>query len=72
MQRPWPLVKGNGFILVSECLPGIISVPLPGNFVSQGFTLNDGHSYVTAVAVGQSQRLYSGVRMFTGNYFSFL
>jgi hypothetical protein len=25
---------------------------------------------VTAVAVGQSQRLYSGVRMFTGNYLS--
>jgi hypothetical protein len=27
---------------------------------------------VTAVAVCQSQRLYSGVRMFTGNYLSFL
>ena len=25
---------------------------------------------VTAVAVGQSQRLYSGVRVFTGNYLS--
>jgi hypothetical protein len=30
MQRPWPLVKGNGFILVSDfwiftgCWPGII------------------------------------------------
>jgi hypothetical protein len=27
MQRSWPLVKANGFILVSECLPGIISAP---------------------------------------------
>jgi hypothetical protein len=27
---------------------------------------------VTAVAVGQSQRLYSGVRMLTGNYLSSL
>jgi hypothetical protein len=26
MQRPWPFVKGNGFILVSEYLPGFISV----------------------------------------------
>jgi hypothetical protein len=26
LQRPWLLVKGNGFILVSECSPGIISV----------------------------------------------
>jgi hypothetical protein len=26
------------------------------------------NGHVTAVAVGQSQRLYSGVRMFTGNY----
>jgi hypothetical protein len=27
MQRPWPLVKAkaSGFVLVSECLPGIIS-----------------------------------------------
>jgi hypothetical protein len=25
MSRPWSLVKGNDFILVSECLPGIIS-----------------------------------------------
>ena len=25
MQRPWPLVKANGSILVSESLPGIIS-----------------------------------------------
>ena len=25
MQRPWPLAKVNGFVLVSECLPGIIS-----------------------------------------------
>jgi hypothetical protein len=25
VQRSWPLVKGNGFILVSELLPGIIS-----------------------------------------------
>jgi hypothetical protein len=31
------------FILVSECLPGIISVPLPGNFVREGFTLNKSH-----------------------------
>jgi hypothetical protein len=23
-QRPWPLVKSNGFIVVSECLTGII------------------------------------------------
>jgi hypothetical protein len=29
------------------------------------------NGYVTAVAVGQSQRLYSGVRAFTGNYLSF-
>jgi hypothetical protein len=27
--------------------------------------------YVTAVAVGKSQRLYSGVRMITGNYLGF-
>jgi hypothetical protein len=26
--------------------------------------------YVTAMAVGQRQQLYSGVRMFTGNYLS--
>ena len=26
------------------------------------------NGYVTAMAVGQRQRLYSGVRMFTGNY----
>jgi hypothetical protein len=31
---------GNGFILVSECLPGIISVPLPGNFVRGGSNLH--------------------------------
>jgi hypothetical protein len=29
------------------------------------------NGHVTAVAVGQSQRLYSGVRIFTGNYLSF-
>jgi hypothetical protein len=23
MQRPWQLAKGNGFILVSKCLPGL-------------------------------------------------
>jgi hypothetical protein len=28
------------------------------------------NGYVTAMAVGQRQRLYSGVRMFTGNYLS--
>jgi hypothetical protein len=27
MQRPWPLAKANGFILVSGCLLEIISVP---------------------------------------------
>jgi hypothetical protein len=37
--------------------------------VRSGVTCN-GHA--TAVAVGQSQRLYSGVRIFTGNYLSFL
>jgi hypothetical protein len=25
MQRPWPLIKAKGFILVSESLPVIIS-----------------------------------------------
>jgi hypothetical protein len=30
------------------------------------------NGHVTAVAVGQSQPLYSGVRIFTGNYLSFL
>jgi hypothetical protein len=25
MLRPWSLVKANGFILVSECLPGVTS-----------------------------------------------
>jgi hypothetical protein len=30
------------------------------------------NSYVTAVAVGQRQRLYSGVRILTGYYLSFL
>jgi hypothetical protein len=30
------------------------------------------NGHVTAVVVGQSQRLYSGVRIFTGNYLSFL
>ena len=35
--------KGDGFILVSECLPGIFSVPLPGNFVSKGSNLNYVH-----------------------------
>jgi hypothetical protein len=39
-QRPWPLVKGNGFILVSECLPGTILVPLPGHFASKDSNLN--------------------------------
>ena len=29
------------------------------------------NGHVTAVAVGQSQRLYSGVKMFTGNYLNF-
>jgi hypothetical protein len=29
-----------------------------------------GTGYVTAMAVGQRQRFYSGVRMFTGNYLS--
>jgi hypothetical protein len=29
-----------------------------------------GNGYVTAMAVGQRQRLYSGVRMFTGVYLS--
>jgi hypothetical protein len=29
------------------------------------------NGHVTAVAVGQSQRLYFGVGMFTGNYLSF-
>jgi hypothetical protein len=28
------------------------------------------NGYVTAMAVGQRQRLYSGVRIFTGNYLS--
>jgi hypothetical protein len=30
------------------------------------------NGHVTAVAVGKSQRLYSGVRMLTGNYLRFL
>ena len=34
VQRPWPLVKGNGFILVSECSPGIVlpQYPVPPHF----------------------------------------
>jgi hypothetical protein len=40
VQRPWPMVKGNGFILVSECSPGIISVPPPGHFASEGLNFN--------------------------------
>jgi hypothetical protein len=42
MQRPWPLplAKVNGFILVWGSLTGIISVPLPGNFATEGFALN--------------------------------
>jgi hypothetical protein len=28
------------------------------------------NGYVTAMAVGKRQRLYSGIRMFTGNYLS--
>ncbi len=31
------------FILVSECLPGIISVPLPGHFGAQGPNMNNDH-----------------------------
>jgi hypothetical protein len=39
----WSKVKGNGFILVSEFLPGIISVPLPGSHVRQGSNLKERH-----------------------------
>ena len=46
MQRPWPLVKGNGFILVSECLPGlpgIISAPSKAVGVTKGSKPNLSH-----------------------------
>jgi hypothetical protein len=39
------LVKGSGFILVSEYLPGIISVPLPGHFTPEGANLKERHRY---------------------------
>ena len=35
-----------------------------------GKNVRSGVAVVTAMAVGQRQRLYSGVRMFTGNYLS--
>jgi len=36
MQRPWPLVKGNGFILVQGRLPGFISAPSKVVIVTKG------------------------------------
>jgi hypothetical protein len=33
----------QSFILVLECLPGIISVPLPGHFALEGSNLNERH-----------------------------
>ena len=43
MQRPWPLVKGNGFILVSVCLPGIISASSKAVNYPKGSKPNPGH-----------------------------
>ena len=52
MQRPFQLAKGNGFILkmgyinlilVSECLPGIISVRLFRSYVREGSNSNESH-----------------------------
>jgi hypothetical protein len=40
MQRPCPLDKANGFILVWEFLTGIISVRLLRSHGSRAFTLN--------------------------------
>jgi hypothetical protein len=45
INKPWPLVKGNGFILVSELLPGStgISVRLLRSCVREGANLNFFH-----------------------------
>jgi hypothetical protein len=42
--------------------------PFPNGHKCPLGCINNG--YVTAMAVGQRQRLYSGVRIFTGNYIS--
>jgi hypothetical protein len=36
-------VEGNGFILVSECLPGIILVRLLRSYAKEGSNLNKRH-----------------------------
>ena len=43
VQRPWPLVKGNGFVLVSERSPGIVPVRLLRSRAPEGANFNDGH-----------------------------
>jgi hypothetical protein len=50
MQRPWPLAKANGIILVLECLSGIISVRLLRSCVSRWPPLNDGDWHNTTIA----------------------
>jgi hypothetical protein len=52
MQRPWPLVKANGFILVSESVPGIISAFSKAFKYTKGSKMNLSHwnGYVTAVS----------------------
>jgi hypothetical protein len=75
--RSWPLAKANGYcnyyILVWGSLTGIISVRLLRSHVgAEGPPLNGGDCdwCVTAVAAGQSQRLYSGVGIFHWYYLS--
>ena len=38
MQRPWPLAKANGFVLMWISLTGIVPAPLPDLNSPEGFT----------------------------------
>ena len=48
MWRPWSLVKVNGFILVSECLPGIISASSKAVKCIKGSKMDQPHWYYNA------------------------
>jgi hypothetical protein len=43
MQRPWLLVKANGFILALESSPGIISASSKAVKCTKGSKMNLGH-----------------------------
>ena len=70
-------MRGRGDDGVGVCGPQIQILLITSDsvrFSSFGKTLFEnemhGNGCVTAMAVGQRQRVYSGVRMFTGNYLS--